>query len=141
MLVAALFVTGCVRRSLTIRTDPPGALVYVNDQLKGKSPVTYDFMWYGWHRVMIRKEGYERLEDRRLLRSPFYLWIPLDLAAELLPIPIRDRRAWSYELHPTAVLPAPAPPDVSSPILTTPPNAAPAAELGEGTDESSDGPG
>ena len=102
--------TGCVRRALTIRTDPPGALVYVNDELKGKSPVTYDFVWYGWHRVMIRKEGYERVEDRKQLRAPRYLWIPLDLAMELLPFPIRDTRTWDYTLAPAAVPAAPTPP-------------------------------
>jgi len=99
-----------VRRSLTIRTDPPGALIYVNDQLKGESPVTYDFQWYGWHRVMVRKEGFERVEDRQLLRSPAYLWIPFDLAMELLPFPIRDERTWHYTLSPAAISVAPTPP-------------------------------
>ena len=105
-----LFLPGCVRRSLTIRTNPPGALVYVNDQLKGPSPVTYDFEWYGWHRVMVRKDGYERIEDRKILRSPAYLWIPFDLAMELLPFTIHDDRTWDYTLSPAAVLPAPVPP-------------------------------
>ncbi|MBI2093919.1 MAG: PEGA domain-containing protein [Candidatus Omnitrophica bacterium] len=102
--------TGCVYRSLTIRTEPPGAMVYVNDQLKGESPVKYDFLWYGWHRVMVRKEGFERVEDRKLLRSPAYLWIPLDLIMELVPFPIRDNRSWSYTLTPVAPVTMPTPP-------------------------------
>ena len=117
-----LLTTGCVRRSLTIRTDPPGALIYVNDQLKGESPVTYDFQWYGWHRVMVRKEGFERVEDRKLLRSPVYLWNPFDLAMELLPFPIRDARTWSYTLAPSAVPVAPKPPE----MFTVPPTTEPA---------------
>ena len=103
-------VTGCVYRSLTIKTEPPGALVYVNDQLKGNSPVTYDFEWYGWHRLTLRKTGYERLDDRKQLRSPIYLWIPFDLVAELLPFRISDTRTWSYTLTPAPALPTPAPP-------------------------------
>ena len=114
-LVCSLLLTGCVYRSLTIRTEPPGALVYVNDALKGPSPVTYDFLWYGWHRVTLRKEGYERLEDRQLLRAPLSLWIPFDLAMELLPFPVRDRRTWSYTLTPAATPPAPVPPDLLAP--------------------------
>ncbi len=102
--------TGCVRRSLTIRTDPPGASIYVNDQLKGESPLTYDFMWYGWHRVALEKEGWTRLEDRQQLRAPPLLWIPFDLAMELLPIRFHDARTWSYTLSPLAVLPTPMPP-------------------------------
>ena len=120
--------SGCVRRSLTIRTDPPGALVYVNDELKGKSPVTYDFVWYGWHRVMVRKEGYERVEDRKQLRAPVYLWIPLDLAMELLPFPIRDTRTWEYKLSPAAAPAAPTPPPTFiPPTPTRPPTPVPPA--------------
>ena len=113
MCAVLLLTTGCIRRSLTVRTDPPGAMVYVNDQLKGASPVTYDFRWYGWHRVMLRKNGFERVEDRQLLRAPVYFWIPLDLAMELLPFPIRDARTWAYTLNPTPVPPSPVPPEIT----------------------------
>ena len=111
VLVLCLALTGCVSRSLTIRTEPPGALVYVNDALKGESPVTYDFLWYGWHRVILRKEGYERLEERRELPAPAHFWIPFDLAMELAPFPVRDDRTWTFTLTPATTLPAPTPPD------------------------------
>ena len=106
--------SGCIRRSLTITTEPPGAMVYVNDALKGETPISYDFTWYGWHRLIIRKEGFERIEERKLLRAPFYFWIPFDLAMELLPLPIRDRRTWSYTLNPLPTLSTPVPPDTST---------------------------
>ena len=122
LLLLAACSTGCVRRSLTIRTDPAEAMVYVNDVLKGPSPVTYDFQWYGWHRVLIRKDGYERVEDRKQLRAPVYLWIPFDLVMELLPFKVRDERTWDYTLAPASTVPAPRPPD------TFVPPAAPAAE-------------
>lgn len=105
-----LLLSGCVRRSLTIRTNPPGASVYVNDQLKGTSPLTYDFVWYGWYRVTLRKDGYVRHDDRRLMRAPLHLWIPLDLIMELLPVTIPDRRTWTYDLTKAEELPSPAPP-------------------------------
>jgi hypothetical protein len=108
--VALMLSAGCVRRSLTIRTDPPGALVYVNDAFKGQTPVTYDFEWYGWHRVMVRKEGFERIEDRKLLRSPVHLWIPFDLVMELMPFTIRDDRTWDYALAQAKVPQPPTPP-------------------------------
>ena len=106
-------------------------MVYVNDSLKGPSPVTYDFTWYGWHRVMVRKEGYERVEDRRLIRCPIYLWIPLDLVMELVPLRIKDARTWSYTLRPSASLPTPVPPSTTpAPAPTAPESAqAPASPL------------
>ena len=105
-----LFSSGCVYRSVTIRTEPPGAFVYVNDDLKGQSPVTYDFLWYGWHRVMVRKEGFERVEDRKHVNAPFYLWIPFDFFLELVPFKVRDDRTWTYTLTPSTALPNPTPP-------------------------------
>jgi len=113
-----MLLAGCVRRSLTIRSDPPGALAYLNDTLIGPTPVTFDFQWYGWHRVTLRKEGYERVNDRQQLRAPIYLWIPLDLVMELLPVPVRDARELSYALTPM--------PQETVPISPPPPAAKPA---------------
>lgn len=106
-VVCCLALTGCIRRSLTIRTQPEGALVYMNEQYKGESPVTYDFQWYGWYRVRIEKEGYARLNDHKQLKAPFLFWIPLDLFMELLPWAIRDDREWSYTLEPEQVISVP----------------------------------
>lgn len=110
--VLLVVTTGCVHRSLTIRTEPPGASVYVNDDFKGETPLTYDFVWYGWHRVLLRKDGFQRIDDRKQMRAPLYLWIPLDLVMELLPLPIRDRREWSYTLTPAPTMATPVPPAI-----------------------------
>lgn len=110
--VCCVLITGCIHRSLTIRTEPSGALVYVNNQLKGKSPVTYDFKWYGGYHVVIRHKGYRPLEDHKMLRSPIYSWIPFDLITELLPFHFYDARTWSYTLEPEAPSPSFAPPPI-----------------------------
>ena len=158
LLTSLLLTSGCVTRSLTIQTNPAGALVYFNDELKGPSPVTYDFMWYGWHRVMLRKDGFERVEDRKLLSAPFHLWIPFDLVMELLPTRIRDTRTWSYTLSPMQQLPTPVPPPLTGSrkapqVSTTPeatqpvsdqmqssPNAAAGGTSGENAPASTEGP-
>ncbi|MBI3011957.1 MAG: PEGA domain-containing protein [Candidatus Omnitrophica bacterium] len=133
--------TGCLHRSLTIRTEPPGALVYLNDRLIGESPVAFDFEWYGWHRVMIRKSGFERIEDRKLLRAPAHLWIPFDLAMELAPFPVNDQRTWSYALTPLQSLPEPQPPltEAGTTAQSGGRRGNPVAE-GEGTTESTEEP-
>lgn len=114
-----LAMTGCIRRSLTIQTHPPGAAVYVNDELKGHSPLTYDFLWYGGYRVRIHKDGYEQLDDHQWLRAPIYLWIPFDFVVELLPVSVRDDRTWSYTLTPLRKLPTPIPPGAEHPAPVT----------------------
>ena len=113
-VVCGLCVTGCLYRSLTIKTDPPGAQVLVNSQPQGISPLTYDFEWYGWYRLTLLKEGFERVDDHRLIQSPGYLWIPCDLIAELLPFPVRDAHVWSYTLKPREELPLPQPPPLTT---------------------------
>jgi len=115
-----LLTTGCIRRQLTIRSEPDGAEILVNDKHLGVTPYTYDFEWYGWHRITLTKEGYERLDDRALIRAPFYLWIPLDLAMELVPFPIRDTKVLSYQLVLKKPLPEPTAPRLEIPAEASP---------------------
>jgi hypothetical protein len=70
-LSTGLFLTGCVERKLTINTEPQGALVILNDEEIGTSPVTVSFEWYGDYWVRISKEGYESLNTHRPLKGPW----------------------------------------------------------------------
>ena len=127
LAACSVLLSGCIHRKLTIITTPPGASVYVNDKLKGVTPLSYDFTWYGWHRITVRKDGYDRLEDRKLLRAPVYLWIPFDLVMEGLPFPIRDERTWTYTLTPQGEPVAPEAPSEELTIPAAQPAEAPSA--------------
>jgi len=115
LAVGCLLIAGCVRRSLTIRSEPAGAQLLVNDKRLGVTPYAYDFEWYGWYRITLTKEGYERLDDRVLIGAPWYLWIPFDLTMELAPFPIRDTKVLSYQLTPKKLLPEPTAPRLEIP--------------------------
>lgn len=82
--------TACVRRTLTITTQPPQALVFLNDQEVGRSTVTTDFLWYGDYEVTIRKEGYDTLSTHWDIKPPWYQVLPFDFFAEVL---------WPAHLH------------------------------------------
>ncbi len=128
-----LLVTGCVRRTLTIRSMPAGAELLVNDKRLGTTPYSYDFTWYGWYRLTLTKPGYERFDDRPLIEAPFYLWIPLDLIMELLPFTVSDAKTLSYTLTPKTPLPELSPPILTpsqSPSSEQPPAAATTPETG-----------
>ena len=99
ILAALMLSSGCVRRSLTVTSNPPGALVYLNGQEFGRTPVTRDFTWYGNYDVTLRKEGYETLKTNGKVIAPWWQWVPFDLAAEMLPL--HDKRKLSYRLKPT----------------------------------------
>ena len=99
-LLLPLGLAGCVRRSLTVRSDPPGAIVHLNGVEVGRTPMTRDFTWYGTYDVVLRKEGFETLKTRGEVIAPWWQWVPVDLFAELLPL--HDRRELAYTMRPYA---------------------------------------
>ena len=101
VICAGFMSTGCVRRTITITTHPPGARVFLNDQEIGRSEVTTDFLWYGDYGVTIRKEGFETLATHWDVRPPWYQRIPIDFFAEVLwPGHILDAHARHFDLKP-----------------------------------------
>jgi hypothetical protein len=100
LLLLPLLLSGCVRRSLTVRSDPPGALVYLNGVEVGRTPMTRDFTWYGTYDVVLRKEGYETLKTEGKVIAPWWQWVPIDFFAELLPL--HDQRTLAYTMKPYA---------------------------------------
>jgi len=99
-LIAAIILGGCVERNLTINTNPQGALVVLNDEEIGTSPVTVSFEWYGDYNVRISKEGFETLKTHRNLKAPWYDNFPFDFFAWLNPERIVDEYEWTFELAP-----------------------------------------
>ena len=94
----AVALGGCVNRQLTVTTDPPGALVHLNGQEFGRTPVTRDFTWYGTYDVALRKEGYQTRKTTGKVIAPWWQWVPFDLVADLLPL--TDRRRLHYAMKP-----------------------------------------
>jgi len=100
-LAATALLAGCVERRLTINTSPQDALVVLNDEEIGQSPVTVPFNWYGDYNVRISKEGYETLKTHRRLKSPWYDKFPWDFFAQIVnPKRIVDSCEWTFELAP-----------------------------------------
>lgn len=108
-LLAALLAvaqTGCVQRRLTIRSNPPGALVYVDNYEIGTTPVSTDFIYYGTREIRLVKDGYETLTVLQPVPAPYYQYFPLDFFAEnVVPYEIRDQRNLNYQLVPQVMAP------------------------------------
>lgn len=101
VMLVVLLSAGCVRRTMTINTDPQGATVTLNDEVVGTTPVDVDFTWYGDYDVIVRKEGYQTLRTHERLNAPWYQVPPIDLFAEaLVPFTIHDRHAMQFSLEP-----------------------------------------
>ena len=85
---------------MTVDSDPPGALVYLNDQELGRTPLRTDFKWYGDYDVQLRLDGYETLKTNKKVVAPVWNWVPLDLIAGILPITFRDHQEMTFTLKP-----------------------------------------
>ena len=101
LLICLVLATGCgVHRTLTITSEPPGALVYLNGLEVGRTPVQRDFVWYGTYDVQLRKDGFETLKTRGKVIAPWWQWVPIDLFAELMPFHLHDRQSMHFTLEP-----------------------------------------
>lgn len=101
LLAIPAILSGCVERKLTIVTQPSEAVVWLNDEEIGTTPVTVNFNWYGDYYVRVEKSGYEILNTHRLLERPAHDRFPLDFFAEVLwPGKIVDQYQWDFELEP-----------------------------------------
>lgn len=106
--LVTLGLTGCVERTLTINTEPPGARVLLNDEEVGISPVRVAFLWYGDYDIVLRKDGYETLKTHHHIDAPWYQIAPIDFVSEtLVPGTIHDDHvAPTFTLTPLVSPPA-----------------------------------
>jgi hypothetical protein len=110
LLIAILLVcvvsSGCVRRRLTIRSNPLGAKVYIDDQQIGTTPVSTSFLYYGTRKIQLVKDGYATLTVKQKFSPPWYQVPPLDFVTEnLVPHELRDERIVEFELEPQPIVP------------------------------------
>jgi hypothetical protein len=98
LLLPAL--AGCVERTITITTEPPGALVWLNDREVGRSPVEIEFEYYGTYDVRLEHDGFEPQMTTGKADAPWWEFVGIDLVSELLPVPLHSRVRWNYVLEP-----------------------------------------
>lgn len=102
----ALTQTGCVRRRMTIRSNPPGALVYVDNYEIGVTPCSTSFLYYGTREIRLVKDGYETLTVKQPIPTPWYQIPPLDFFSEnVAPQELRDEHVFTYTLTPQVIVP------------------------------------
>lgn len=95
----AIFISGCLERKLTVNTEPQGALVMLNDEEVGETPVTVNFNWYGDYKILLSKNGYENLATHQKIKGPWYDNFPFDLFAQIYPGKITNSYELKYKLE------------------------------------------
>lgn len=100
-LLAGAILAGCApQRTLVIRSEPPGALVRLDDERIGTTPLRHRFYHYGTRQVTLYEAGCRTHSELVSLSPPWYARFPLDFVTEvLLPFGWRDTRRLDVELQ------------------------------------------
>jgi hypothetical protein len=97
--------TGCVERKVLIRSNPPGALVYVDDHEVGTTPVAIAPIYYGSRKIRLVKDGCETKTVIEPMPPPWYEVPPLDFFSEnVVPGTLHDTRTLDFQLQPQGVV-------------------------------------
>ncbi|MBN2097382.1 MAG: PEGA domain-containing protein [Candidatus Omnitrophica bacterium] len=100
VLILATQTSACVRRIVTIESQPPGAQVYLDHKYLGETPYTEEFLYYGGHHLELTKEGYVNFNTTLQLKAPIYEYFPLSVISELLvPWKITDQHYFKHDLQ------------------------------------------
>jgi hypothetical protein len=97
--LVAMVGAGCVERTITITSEPAGALVHLNDEEVGRTPVTVPFTFYGKYDVRVEADGYQPLWTRTEAVAQWWENIGPDIAAETIPHHKAEQH-WHYKLDP-----------------------------------------
>lgn len=100
-LLTATVLQGCVERTISITSEPPGAIVWLNDVEIGRTPVETGFTFYGTYDVRLRLEGHDPILASRTASAPVYDFPAIDLLAEAVPAKIESKIDWHFVLTPT----------------------------------------
>ena len=99
--IMILVLPGCVQRRLLIRSQPEGALVSVDRQAVGLTPVSVPYTYYGTREIQLEKDGFKTIRVDQNFRPPWYGRFPISFFSENLALrEIRDRRLLDFALEP-----------------------------------------
>jgi len=105
LLFMLLTACGCIRKRMTIRSTPPGAMAYVDKQPIGLTPVSTNYTYYGTRNFELVRDGYRTERFQRRFNPPWYAIPPLDFVSETLwPFEKRDERILDVQLTPEPVV-------------------------------------
>ena len=106
LMVSIVTQLGCIRKRMTIRTSPPGAMAYIDKQPIGLTPVSTSFTYYATRNIEVVRDGYKTERFLRKIRPPWYAIPPLDFFSETLwPFETRDERIIDVQLSPEPDVP------------------------------------
>jgi len=101
--LAGVLLSGCVERLVAVRSEPPGAVLYVDGEKAGETPCEVPYVWYGTREIALERRGCKPVREMLPLRPPWWQIFPLDFVTDvLIPFTITDRLEVTYVLEPAS---------------------------------------
>ena len=109
MGLALMGLTACAAsRVLAIDSEPAGAIVRLDEEVIGQTPLEYEFTDYGTRRITLYLEGFKTWSQPVVIAAPWHARFPIDLLTEVLfPVGTKDRHELVVELVPDVIAVAP----------------------------------
>ena len=101
LILPVLLLPACVQRRIVVTSDPPGALVWLNDREIGRTPAEAGFRYHGDYDVRLELPGYQPVHTERRAKAPVYEYPGIDLVAIALPVRFKNEIRWHFDLEPT----------------------------------------
>ena len=99
LLFACASMLGCVKRTISITSDPGGALVWVNDREVGRTPLEIGFLYYGEYDVRVERSGQEPIMTTRWANAPSWDVPVVDLAVESFSKNKKTVVLWHFDME------------------------------------------
>ncbi len=98
---------GCVHRRVTVRSDPPGAQVWIGERQIGYTPASFDIDWYGTEEVTLQADGFEVETQYVKIPTPWYQVPPLDFISDnFLLTRVKDQHDVTIKMRPRVASPS-----------------------------------
>lgn len=96
-LAGLLVAAGCrTTRVMDVTSDPPGALVRLDEEVIGRTPLEHEFLHYGRRRLTMYLPGYLTWSRRIEPEPRWYSRFPLDFVTEVL-VPLGLTHRFEYD--------------------------------------------
>ncbi len=96
-IIFCCFLGGCVKRTISVTSNPPGALVWVNDREIGRTPISAEYVHSGEYDIRLELDGVEPIMTSRWTERRGDLPV-IDIFADAFTSTNETKTVWHFDL-------------------------------------------
>ena len=98
LFLSSVTLAGCVKRKIAITSNPSGALVWVNDREVGRTPITFEFTYYGEYDIQLALKNFEPIMTTAWTQRPIWDAPFIDFVSDVAPVNLESNTLWHFDL-------------------------------------------